>query len=164
MNILSFFLDIISVCCLFAFSTLQTEITEPANSIVSFTIIEPHGFSQDSVVKDFDTSPVFPGCNDLDTMKERDQCSAKELLMFLYGELEYPVQARKNKVEGIGVISYVVDVDGRITNIEIPKAPSWDTEEELYRIAHLIPRMTPAKKNGVSVATRWNIPIKFRLQ
>lgn len=67
-------------------------------------------------------------------------------------------------MEGIGVISYVVDVDGHITDFEIPKALSWDTEEELYRIAQLIPGMTPAKNNGVSVATRWNIPIKFRLE
>lgn len=102
MNNFSTFIHITSVCCLFVFSTRHTDITWPNYLTMSSAHLEPRGFPQDSIVKDFDTSPVFPGCNDLETIEERERCSFNKLLMFLFGELDYPVQARKIKWKVLG--------------------------------------------------------------
>ena len=75
MNILSSFISIASVCCLFAVSTSHTDLTGPNYLTMSFAHVEPRGFSQDSIVKDFDINPVFPGCNDFETVEGQEQCS-----------------------------------------------------------------------------------------
>jgi protein TonB len=72
--------------------------------------------------------------------------------------------ARENGIEGRVVLQFVVDKDGKISNIEIVKKLGWGLEEEATRVVKTMPAWKPAKQNGKPVVLRMILPIVFKLQ
>jgi TonB family protein len=117
-----------------------------------------------TVVEDM---PYFPGCADLATRQERKQCTEKTLLEHVYKHLRYPTIAKENGIEGVVVISFVVDQKGAITNAKIIRDLEGGCGKEgLYAINTLnsLPKKwTPGKQRDRAVPVRYNVPIRFRL-
>jgi len=40
-------------------------------------------------------------------------------LKFLYGNIIYPEEAKTNNTQGLVVISFIVEIDGKISTVEI---------------------------------------------
>ncbi|WP_020569440.1 energy transducer TonB [Neolewinella persica] len=119
------------------------------------------------VFKVTEQMPLFPGCdNTLEYMKLK-QCSDKKMLEFIYGTLRYPEDAIEDGIEGMAVVSFIVEKDGRMTSINATRTvcPSI-TEESLYIIdvmAMDLPPWRPGMQGGKPVRVHVNLPIKFRL-
>ena len=64
----------------------------------------------DDVKKVVETMPTFPGCEDEQDEAERNKCAQEKMLQFLYENVEYPIIARENGVEGIVIIRFIVDL------------------------------------------------------
>ncbi len=115
--------------------------------------------------------PLFPACQqDFDTPDYASQkgCADKAMLAFIYDNLEYPEEAKKQGVEGHAVISFIVERDGRITSVKILRDPGAGTGEEALRIVDImaweLPPWSPGKYHDEYVRIRFNLPIKFRLE
>ncbi|MFN5885970.1 MAG: energy transducer TonB, partial [Bacteroidota bacterium] len=95
--------------------------------------------------------PEFPG-------------GQEAMMAFLSKNIQYPPMARENGIEGRVVLQFVVDKDGKISNIEIVKKLGWGLEEEATRVVKTMPAWKPAKQNGKPVVLRMILPIVFKLQ
>ena len=85
------------------------------------------------------------------------------MIKFVAENLKYPEQMQKEKVEGRVLLSFVVEKDGSVTNIEEVKSPHPVLTEEAIRVVKLMPKWKPGKQDGKEVRVQFNLPITFRL-
>jgi protein TonB len=78
--------------------------------------------------------------------------------------LRYPEMARENNVEGTVYVSFTVEADGSVTEVEVVKKVSEGCSEEAVRVVKLLKGWKPGIKNGKPVAVPCTLPIRFRLQ
>lgn len=85
------------------------------------------------------------------------------MMKFVAENLKYPEQMQKEKVEGRVLLSFVIEKDGSVTNIEEVKSPHQVLTEEAIRVVKLMPKWKPGKQDGKEVRVQFNLPITFRL-
>lgn len=85
------------------------------------------------------------------------------MMKFVAENLKYPEQMQKEKVEGRVLLSFVVEKDGSVTNIEEVQSPHPVLTEEAIRVVKLMPKWKPGKQEGKEVRVQFNLPITFRL-
>ncbi len=79
-------------------------------------------------------------------------------------QIKYPAVAADNGIQGKVVVSFVIEKDGSLTNIEILQSPDRSLSEETIRVLGLSPKWTPGKQRTMPVRVKFNIPVEFRLQ
>ncbi|UTW63438.1 energy transducer TonB [bacterium SCSIO 12741] len=84
---------------------------------------------------------------------------------YLKQNLKYPDQDRKMNVEGMVWVSFIVDRNGSVNDIEIEgmKDGSKRMEAEVLRLFYDMPSWIPGENGGDKVDVRMVIPIKFKL-
>lgn len=94
--------------------------------------------------------PEFPGGQD-------------QLMKFLSQNIKYPVKAQEKKMQGRTVVSYVVEKDGSISDVQIVRSSSKLLDEEAIRVVKQMPRWKPGMQDGEKVRVRYTLPVHFRL-
>lgn len=82
---------------------------------------------------------------------------------FISDQINYPSQARKEGIEGRVIVSFIVEKDGKITNVEILKGIGGGCDEEAMRVIEEMPNWNPGKQRGQAVRVQYRMPIKFNL-
>lgn len=77
--------------------------------------------------------------------------------------LNYPEAAQINRVEGKIRVSFLVLLDGKITQVKVKKKTGWGLDEEAVRIVKSMPAWKPGKLDGEPVNVRMFIEIPFTL-
>lgn len=86
------------------------------------------------------------------------------LMKFLNENIHYPVVAQENGVQGRVVISFVVERDGHITDVQVARSVDPSLDKEAQRVVKSMPKWIPGKQNGSAVRVKFNVPVAFRLQ
>jgi periplasmic protein TonB len=87
-----------------------------------------------------------------------------ELYKFLEKNMKYPPMARESGVTGTVYIKFVVNKDGRISDIAILRGIGAGCDEEAIRVIKSMPSWKPGKQNGVAVPVWFTLPVKFTLK
>lgn len=77
--------------------------------------------------------------------------------------VKYPAIAQENGIHGKVIISFVVNTDGSVSNIEVLRTPDRTLSDEAVRIIKSSPKWTAAKQRNKSVRQKFVIPIDFRI-
>ena len=83
--------------------------------------------------------------------------------VYIAKNIRYPKEARKNKIEGKVNVSFVVDRDGRLTQVKVIKGVSEDIDAEAIRLISSSPAWKPGIQNSQPVRVLYNIIIAFKL-
>ncbi|GAB4049959.1 energy transducer TonB [Spirosoma litoris] len=86
------------------------------------------------------------------------------LMNFLGKNLNYPRSAASAGVSGRVFVSFVVNTDGSLTDIQILKGIGFGCDEEALRVMNKMPHWKPGKQSGRAVRVRYNLPIAFTLE
>ncbi|MES2417905.1 MAG: energy transducer TonB [Bacteroidota bacterium] len=97
-----------------------------------------------------ETPPTYPG-------------GMAEFYKFLGKNLKYPKLAKENKVSGTIYISFIVEKNGKITNIKAINKLGSGIEEEAIRVMNLSQKWNPGMQSGKPVYVKYSIPIKFSI-
>ena len=112
--------------------------------------------------------PAFPGCEVGETEKERKECTETELLKYVYQNITYPTFARENGIEGLVVITFVINEKGEVEGAKWLKDIGGGCADESVRVINtfndLDKKWKPGMQKGKAVKVRYNLPIRFRLQ
>lgn len=100
---------------------------------------------------DIQKSPSFPG-------------GEAALQKFLAENIKYPPLARENNIQGTAAITFVVNKDGSISDVNLVKDPGGGTGKEAIRVVKSMPRWSPGEANGHPVKVRFTLPVRFRLE
>ncbi len=118
--------------------------------------------SGDEIFKKVDVMPMFPGCDGI-TYENLKNCSSEKLLEFVYKNLKYPSEAKSKGVEGMVVVKFIVEKNGKISGAEMVRSVGSGTDEEVLRVVNMMPDWIPGKQNGQGVRTQFVLPVKFQL-
>jgi periplasmic protein TonB len=135
---------------------------EPAD-----TVPQPPRFFETGtdVYKIVEEMPRFPGCEDLATRQQKEDCSTRKMLEFLYSNLPCPTDAvEKGFTGGTSVIGFIVEKDGSLSHFQILRDAGGGSGEECLRVIQLMPNWIPGKQRGQPVRVAYNIPLKIRVE
>jgi protein TonB len=112
--------------------------------------------------------PRFPGCEAQGgNNRSKKSCADQKLLKFIYANIKYPTMAIENQIEGTVIVSFVINKDGSVVDINVLREPGGGCGKETTRIVKMMNRMsekwTPGKQRGKAVRVRYNLPVKFQL-
>jgi protein TonB len=88
----------------------------------------------------------------------------KALENFFSKNIEYPMEASDNGVEGTVKINFAVDENGKIYAPKlISEKIGYGLEQEALRAFNKMPKWTPGRIKGKNVKTRFTLPVTFLL-
>ena len=86
------------------------------------------------------------------------------LFEFICKNVKYPDDAVKKKVEGKVFVTFVVDTDGKITDVSLMRKVFPSLDAEAVRVISAMPNWIPGKQKGQVVRVKYTVPIMFRLK
>jgi len=87
------------------------------------------------------------------------------LMDFLARNLVYPEAAKKKKITGRVVVTFILTKDCKVVNAKIIKSIDPDCDKEALRVIDLLPQFEkPAYVNGRPVAYHFTLPVHYELQ
>lgn len=86
------------------------------------------------------------------------------MLDYISNKLKYPEIAKKNSIEGMVVIQFVVKADGTVGDVKVTRSLDPDCDKEAVRLVRSLPRWTPGRQNGRAVPVYYTLPIRFRIR
>jgi TonB family protein len=97
-----------------------------------------------------ESMPEFPG-GDATRMK------------FLQENIRYPQLARENGIQGTVFVTFVVEVDGSLTDVRVLRGIGGGCNEEALRLVETMPNWIPGNQRGNPVRVQFNMPVRFTL-
>ena len=85
------------------------------------------------------------------------------MMKFLQENIHYPETASKAGIQGRVLINFIVESDGRISNIHVVRKVNDDLDAEAVRVVGAMPKWTPGMQKGKAVRVKYTLPISFRL-
>lgn len=110
-----------------------------------------------------DEMPYLISCGDNDLEEEKRNCTKKLLLSHLIKNLKYPAIARETEIEGIVIISFVIDRNGNLKDIEIIRDIGGGCGAAAIKVIKQLTNWVPGKHNHQPVNVKYVIPVKFKL-
>lgn len=120
-------------------------------------------------IKKLDPNSLFNLHKDIDKQIQYletlspEECTRKSIENYLKKELKYPQMAREMGIEGKIVVSYKVNIEGNVTDVEVLFGEEKQLRNEAKRLVSSLPKFKPAKKRGKAISTEYSIPIEFRM-
>jgi len=124
----------------------------------------PVAESEQEIFRIVEQNPTFPGCEDVMDKNERQKCAEEKMLQFIYSNIVYPPVARDNGVQGTVVLQFVVEKDGRITNITIVRNVGGGCGDEARNVVSRMPKWNPGRQRERPVRVQFTLPVKFVLE
>ena len=78
--------------------------------------------------------------------------------------VKFPQIALENGIQGRVVLSFVIEKDGRLTNIQVLQTPDRSLSEEAIRVLSKSPKWSPGKQRNQVVRVKYTLPVDFRVQ
>jgi TonB family protein len=86
------------------------------------------------------------------------------IIGFIVEHIRYPEKSAKKGHQGISYISFVVNKDGSLQDIEVLRSSGFKAlDQEAMRVVRLMPNWIPGKQNGKLVRVRYTLPIHFQI-
>jgi len=87
-----------------------------------------------------------------------------ELPFQISKEAKYPVEARKDKAQGIVIVQVIVEKNGSVSNPKVINSIHPKLDAEALRVIGTLKNFNPGKHNGEPVRCYYNIPVAFVLK
>ena len=85
------------------------------------------------------------------------------MLKYIMENIKYPKQIMEEGIQGRVTVSFIVEKDGRVSNVRLLRSVQPLLDKEAVRVVKSMPKWTPGKQNGKPVRVRFNLPVMFKL-
>ena len=82
---------------------------------------------------------------------------------FIQLKTNYPLEARHKGIQGTVLVGFIVEANGRITNVKVIDSVHPLLDAEAIRVTRLMPKWIPATKQGRAVRSSYYMPMRFAL-
>ena len=128
-----------------------TEFDENTEVIQQVEVVEEE-IEDDQPFLVAETMPSFQG-GDLNTFRN-----------WVQQNVRFPQIALENGIQGRVVVTFVIEKDGRLTNIEVLQTPDRSLSDEAIRVLNKSPKWSPGKQRNQPVRVKYTLPVDFRVQ
>ena len=88
----------------------------------------------------------------------------KAFVNYLKRKLVYPPQAKKENLEGVVAVQFVVEKDGRITSPTVVRSLRADMDSAALTAIRNMPNWIPAGDHGMRVRCKYSVPVQFKIE
>lgn len=128
----------------------DTEVDE--DEVIEIVAVEEEEeVAEEEIFTIVETNPSFPGGD-------------AKMYEYLGKNMNYPPIAQDNNIQGRVYVSFVVEKNGKITDVRVLRGIGGGCDEEAIRVVKSMPSWSPGKQRGKAVRVRFNLPIVFKLQ
>lgn len=82
---------------------------------------------------------------------------------WVQSRLRYPTVAQENGIQGKVILQFVIERDGRLTNIVVARTPDKLLSDEAVRVLNTSPKWEPGRQRNMPVRIRYTLPIDFTI-
>lgn len=104
----------------------------------------------DKVYDRVEVMPEFPG-------------GMQGLFKYMQNNVNYPKEAKNQKIEGRVIVSFIVEKDGSISDVHPLTAVHPLLDKEAMRLVNEMPRWKPGTEKGKAVRVSFALPVSFKL-
>ena len=76
----------------------------------------------------------------------------------------YPSEAQEKGISGRVFVSFIVEKDGSVSNVDVKRGIGGGSDEAAVRVIKALPKWKPGKMKGKPVRVSYMMPITFKLQ
>lgn len=89
-----------------------------------------------------------------------------DLKKFISANIRYPARVREKKVSGTCYTSFIINSDGRLSDISIVKGVDTCPEcnEEALRVIQLMDQWIPGTRDGQKASMEYRLAVEFRVK
>jgi len=87
-----------------------------------------------------------------------------EMYNYIGKNIEYPQLAKESGISGRVFLSFVIEKDGSVTDVQILRGIGGGCDKEAARVIKSMPKWEPGIQRGKAVRVQYRMPIKFTLQ
>jgi len=137
--------------------------------ILLFLFISNYSFAQEEVIlqtqKDTiqqmpnDSGEVFVFVEDQPNYPGGDEARIK----YLQKNIHYPKEAKEAGIQGTVYVTFIIEKDGRITNVKVLRGVGGGLDKESVRVIKSMPIWEPGRQRGKAIRCQFNMPIRFIL-
>ena len=131
-------------------------VLESSAQVRHVTTVDPYARNKAAMIEVYefdyvDVQPQFPG-------------GEHGLINFINETREYPYHAYKSRIQGRVLCSFIVGVDGRVSNVRVIRGSGDESlNREAMRVINEMPKWKAGKVGSTCVPVRVVLPIAFRL-
>lgn len=85
------------------------------------------------------------------------------LFEYMQNNVNYPKEAKNQKIEGRVIVSFIVEKDGSISDVHPLTAVHPLLDKEAMRLVNEMPRWKPGTEKGKAVRVSFALPVSFKL-
>ena len=78
--------------------------------------------------------------------------------------IDYPEVAKENGMQGRVMLTFVIDVDGSVTDVTVLRSQDPALDKEAVRAVSSSPKWKPGRQRDKPVRVRYNFPVVFQLR
>lgn len=134
----------------------QVEITpqeEDMNTKIEIPVVAPveEEEIEDEIFTIVEKQPSYPGGD-------------KARVEFINKNIKYPTIAQESGIQGTVYVSFVVNKDGKIVDVQVVRGVHQSLDNEAIRVVKAMPPWVPGEQRGKPVRARFTLPIRFTLK
>lgn len=112
--------------------------------------------------------PRFPGCEDIEgDSREKKSCADQQFLKYIYTNWKVPKIAIENQVCEMIVVSFIIDQQGKVRNIQVLREPGYGMGDSIVQLLECMNNLPqawrPGYHKGEPVAVEYRLPIRYHL-
>ncbi len=131
-------------------------------ALIVFLLFTGISIAQDAKVEgnevtQTEVAPVWPGCKDSNSPKD---CFTTNMNAFIKENFSYSQDADGNWVRGKSTVSFTVNEEGQVVNVET-EGPEAIVNKEVERVVKSFPKLQPGMRGDTPVAINYTMSFNF---
>lgn len=122
---------------------------------------EDFEFEVEEVVENIVEEEIFVTAEEMPTFQGGDLSKFRN---WVQSNVKYPQIALENGIQGNVVIKFVVEKDGKLSNIQVLQTPDKTLADAAVQVLQKSPKWKPGKQRNKPVRVTYTLPVSFKIQ
>ena len=122
---------------------------------------EDFEFEVEEVVENIVEEEIFVTAEEMPTFQGGDLSKFRN---WVQTHVKYPQIALENGIQGNVVIKFVVEKDGKLSNIQVLQSPDKTLSDAAVQVLQRSPKWKPGKQRNKPVRVTYTLPVSFKIQ
>ena len=122
---------------------------------------EDFEFEVEEVVENIVEEEIFVTAEEMPTFQGGDLSKFRN---WVQSNVKYPQIALENGIQGNVVIKFVVEKDGKLSNIQVLQSPDKTLSDAAVQVLQKSPKWKPGKQRNKPVRVTYTLPVSFKIQ
>mgnify|MGYP000176746840 CR=1 FL=1 len=130
------------------------------NAISADDFVEEYYYGKIFNIATVGNVPVFPGCQKFVTEEKMLLCGYEQIVKHIASTFKLPYQPRSSGITGTVTVKFIIEKNGRVSNITIVRGIDKLINDEAIRVIRKLPVFQPAKFLGKPVRMEYTMPVR----